>query len=55
MTKMDKKGPKNQMYFLETWFSYPSFKDWLLVEKSVRARCTICHKVIEYPPLDVLH
>ena len=55
MNKMDKKGPTNQMYFFETWFSYPSFKDWLLVEKSVRARCTICHKVIEYPPLDVLH
>ena len=48
MNKMDKKGPKNQMYFLKTWFSYPSFKDWLARdEKSTRARCTICHKVIE--------
>ena len=47
MNKMDKKGPTNQMYFFETWFSNPSFKDWLPVEESTRARCTICHKVIE--------
>ena len=46
--KIDKKDPKNQKYFLETWLSDPSFKDWLASnEKSTRARCTICHKVIE--------
>ena len=46
--KIDKKDPKNQNYFLETWLSDPSFKDWLASdEKSTRARCTICHKVIQ--------
>ena len=43
--KIDKKDPKNQKYFLESWLS---FKDWLASdEKSTRARRTICHKVIE--------
>ena len=32
--KIDKKDPKNQKYFLETWPSDPSFKDWLLAMKS---------------------
>ena len=42
--KIDKKDPKNQKYFLETWLSDPSFKGWFVSdEKSARARCTICH------------
>ena len=46
--KIDKKDPKNQKYFLETWLSDPSFKDCLASnEKSTRARWIICHKVIE--------
>ena len=46
--KIDKKDPKNQKCFLVTWFSDPSFKDWLASdEKSTRARCTICYKVIK--------
>ena len=46
--KVDKKDPKNQNYFLETWLSDPSFKDLFASdEKSTRTRCTICHKVIE--------
>ena len=45
--KIDKKDRKNQKYFLETWLSDPSFKDCLASdEKSTRARCTICQKVI---------
>ena len=46
--KIDKKDRKNQKYFLETWLSDPSFKDCLASdEKSTRARCTICQKVIQ--------
>ena len=46
--KIDKKDPKNQKYFLGTWLSDPSFKDWLASdENSTRARYSICHKVIE--------
>ena len=46
--KVGKKDPKNQKYFLETQLSDLSFKDWLASnEKSTRARCTFCHKVIE--------
>ena len=46
--KVDKKDPKNQNYFLETWLSDPSFKDLFASdEKSTRTRCTTCHKVIE--------
>ena len=41
---MDKKDPKSQKYFLETWLSDFLFKEWLASdETSTRARCTICH------------
>ena len=46
--KLDKKDPMNQKYFLETWISDPSLKDWLASDKkSSRPKCTNCHKVIE--------
>ena len=46
--KLDKKDPMNQKYFLETWLSDPSLKDWLASDKkSSRPKCTNCHKVIE--------
>ena len=37
--KIDEKDPKNQKYFLKTWLSDPSFKDWLASnEESTKAR-----------------
>ena len=46
--KIGRKDRKNQKHFLETWLSDASLKDWLASdERSTRAGCTICHKVVE--------
>ena len=41
-------NPKNQKYFFDIWLDDPQCKDWLVKDKqNTRARCSVCHKVIE--------
>ena len=39
---------KNQKYFVNSWLDDPQLQDWLVKDnQNTRARCSICHKVIE--------